>query len=451
MKIQFKNVGNIKNFEFNLIQGMTLFCGQNSTGKTYAAYVIFSMLTHLEKIPADWIKLEDVETLIKNGNIIVDLNKICESDDFLKEISKTLAQRLASDFDAPRDFFPKDCVKITDFRPRKNKSQKTKEQITNIEFGNIKIGFQLNNEKISISAQILLKNGFTPNIPTELLLKIINMNISLLFANRNFGNVHVLTAERAAINLFSRELSSSRNNLIDQLLGLESEKGKKNSLNLGHFLDKKTTRYSLPIRNGLEIAEDLANISKEKGDYFSYAERLEELVLGGKISIGEHGELNYSQKECTNLRINLAASMIKSLASLVVYLRHQAKKGDLLIIDEPELNLHPSSQCKLARFLCELTNSGIDIIISTHSDYIIREINNSILLKNPSLQKIKEKYKYSESQLISDKKVSVVIFNSEGNPEQISVGKKGFSVNSIDEQIMLQNQIAEDISLEWDE
>lgn len=143
--------------------------------------------------------------------------------------------------------------------------------------------------------------------------------------------------------------------------------------------------------------------------------------------------------------------MVKSLASLVVYLRHQANPGDLLIIDEPELNLHPASQRKLARFLCELSNAGLDILISTHSDYIVREVNNAILLGHPSMRNVKARYDYPDQQLIAPEKVSVVLFNTAGRPTQLEVDYKGFAVDSIDEEINLLNQIADDIEQEWQE
>jgi len=50
------------------------------------------------------------------------------------------------------------------------------------------------------------------------------------------------------------------------------------------------------------------------------------------------------------------------------------------MIDEPELNLHPDSQRMIARLLVRLVNRGIRVVISTHSDYIIRELNNMIML-----------------------------------------------------------------------
>lgn len=447
MKIRFNNVGNIKNFDFELKKGLTLLCGQNNTGKTYAAYIVFSILTRFEEIPAKWITESELAILLTQGSLVLDLKKFVETDEFLKDISRKLARFLTDDFDAPKEFFGKECIRISELH---NRIKTTRSQRSEINFGSTKVNLALKKDTITISASKITGEDDLTQFPRGFLHSIINSNISSIFSARYLGQVHVLTAERTAVNLFSRELSSSRNNLVDQLLGLENLGKNSKQFNLENILGHKTARYSLPIRKGLEIAEDLKNISRTPGEFAPFAEELETLILGGKIQIGEFGELIY-KRENSALRINLAASMIKSLASLVVYLRYQAHKGNLLIIDEPELNLHPDSQCKIARFLCELANAGLDILISTHSDYIIREINNSILLNHPSLQDVKTKYGYRDTQLIAPDMVSVVLFNAEGFPEQLPVGKKGFAIASIDAEINLLNQLAEDIEMEWEE
>ena len=43
MKIQVENLGAIKNAKINLDKPLTLFCGQNNTGKTYLAYIIYAL------------------------------------------------------------------------------------------------------------------------------------------------------------------------------------------------------------------------------------------------------------------------------------------------------------------------------------------------------------------------------------------------------------------------
>ena len=104
----------------------------------------------------------------------------------------------------------------------------------------------------------------------------------------------------------------------------------------------------------------------------------------------DENKLLYEVKNVGEFEINAASSSIKSLYMLDAYIKKFAQKGDLLIIDEPELNLHPSNQRKIARLLAMLANNGIQIMFTTHSDYIMNELNNLTELSSLSENSIVE-------------------------------------------------------------
>ena len=55
-------------------------------------------------------------------------------------------------------------------------------------------------------------------------------------------------------------------------------------------------------------------------------------------------------------------------------------KRPFILIEEPEQNLHPNLQSKLADFIYELANNyGMQFVIETHSEYIIRQ--NQVIVK----------------------------------------------------------------------
>lgn len=71
-----------------------------------------------------------------------------------------------------------------------------------------------------------------------------------------------------------------------------------------------------------------------------------------------------------------SSSATKSLIELF-FIRYTAKKGDILIIDEPGVNLHPDNHRYITRLLAHLSNKDINVFITTHSDYMIKkEFNN---------------------------------------------------------------------------
>lgn len=56
------------------------------------------------------------------------------------------------------------------------------------------------------------------------------------------------------------------------------------------------------------------------------------------------------------------------------------KAGDLLVVENPEIHLHPSGQAELVKFLAFLAQCGVQIIAETHSDHIYNGIRKSICL-----------------------------------------------------------------------
>ena len=126
-------------------------------------------------------------------------------------------------------------------------------------------------------------------------------------------------------------------------------------------------------------------------------------------------------------------------------------KGDLIIIDEPELNLHPDNQVVLARIFSRLINVGFRIILSTHSDYIIRELNNLIMLSSdkPSVNELRERYGYRDNERISPEDVGAYFFDFKSKTTvtalPLPVAENGFSVPSIDRTIEKINAVSEDL------
>jgi predicted ATPase len=58
-----------------------------------------------------------------------------------------------------------------------------------------------------------------------------------------------------------------------------------------------------------------------------------------------------------------------------------ANPDDIVIIENPEIHLHPKAQSDLTEFLCFVANAGIQIILETHSDHVFNGIRKSIVKK----------------------------------------------------------------------
>ena len=75
----------------------------------------------------------------------------------------------------------------------------------------------------------------------------------------------------------------------------------------------------------------------------------------------------------------MAASSVKDLAAFFLYLKFVAKKNDLVVLEEPETNLHPKNQIELAKFIVRLINCGLYIVLTTHSPYFLEQLSHCIM------------------------------------------------------------------------
>lgn len=435
MKLKLKNIGTLKQAEIDLSKDLIILAGPNNTGKTYAAYTVYGICDLLK---SNSILLEDFELRSKLRPTKESFNVIEFIDNVIKSISKTITEnssKLLTNIFTSGDFKDSDIQIFLD-----NKALSQFLTNTSVDIN----GFLKDEKDNSIKFDITLMT-FRNTLefsPTRSLYESFG-HIFNKAMNFYFNNLYINTAERSAINIFSKELSIKRNNIVDQLLELRDAKnGDANQL-LG-----KLQRYPLPIRDSLAISEDLANLSRNKSEYGFLADRIEEVLLDGKITTSKDGEVQYSpnKSKVKNLSIHLTASIVKSLSNLVFYFRHIAQKGDFIIIDEPELNLHPDNQRKVARLFGEIINQGFKVMISTHSDYIIRELNNLIMLKSggEKAEYLIGKYGYEEKQLIDYQRVGAYLFNHNKNIS-LEVTKTGFEVDTIDEVINELNNASEEI------
>jgi len=89
-----------------------------------------------------------------------------------------------------------------------------------------------------------------------------------------------------------------------------------------------------------------------------------------------------------------------------------------VVIEEPEANLHPAMQSKLAEMFVEATNKfNVQIIAETHSEYLIRKMQYLVA---------KEYLQLSKDEIsISNDRVNIYYINSEKDEE----GRKAYEIN----------------------
>ena len=80
--------------------------------------------------------------------------------------------------------------------------------------------------------------------------------------------------------------------------------------------------------------------------------------------------------------LNSSSSMVSELAPVVLYLRHVVGPGEVLIIEEPESHLHPAMQVEFIRLLAAAVRSGIRVMLTTHSEWVLEELANLVRLSD---------------------------------------------------------------------
>ncbi len=258
--------------------------------------------------------------------------------------------------------------------------------------------------------------------------------------------VFLMPAERNGLHLFFRELSTRRTALLHH--------ASRENIDLNELLkDVIRSRYAIPIAAYIDWLNQLADIQRgNSSDFHDVAQTLKKRLAQGVYSVdkrtGDIAFRPYQRKRdgqpARTLGLHMASSTVKSLFGLWFYLENQAKKGDLLMIDEPELNIHPENQREIARMLAKLVNAGINVVISTHSDYIVRELNTLIMLVQDD-GKLRRKYEYLDEEVIEADKVAAYLFDDQKIEPFEVTPQDGIHATTFDEVIRSLNTVNDDI------
>lgn len=97
--------------------------------------------------------------------------------------------------------------------------------------------------------------------------------------------------------------------------------------------------------------------------------------------------------------ISAAASSIRELAPLTMYLSNVNISTAAILMEEPEAHLHPLKQRMMGDVLSMMVSSNSIVQITTHSDYLLKRLNELIALYNLKGQIPEERYRELTAKL----------------------------------------------------
>lgn len=186
------------------------------------------------------------------------------------------------------------------------------------------------------------------------------------------------------------------------------------------FVGIEKIDIDIPKFSGV-VAEFMASIlelPRDEGAFYSLAEKLERELIKGEIVVlpldsymyPSEIQYRYLQKD---IPLHRSSSTVSELAPLILYLKYIVEPGSVLIIEEPEAHLHPKNQRILARFLVKLVRRGVNIIITTHSEYLLEQLSNFIMLGKIEAKDRVKRYGYDEEDYLTMDDIAGYVFEVE--------------------------------------
>lgn len=409
MKLYIENVGVIKKASIE-INGLTVICGENDTGKSTIGKALFALtkgiLGYEEEYQIDFSynflnQIRQISRLIdeyiwednltskqkkaiKKYSIPSALflrNKALNKDFFvdLKEIIEFLAKEDSIDISAYNqfNFYIKESEEFINQRLDPDEQKRIAlEQAFFSEFQSL-----INHESI---IRLSDDNHKSEIISIEFDQK---CRINELKYDKEYAFGEITYIENPAVIQFFKLIMSAR-------VSLSPNTKSRETVPL-HTKDLSKKLFNSKSNNTNELFNNLQEIISNtlQGD-FSYQNDKNDFFLFR------------NGKEIPSLDL---ASGIKALGIINILVKSNLiKPNDILILDEPEINLHPEWQNKYAEIICILVKLGVKVIVVTHSPYMVSALNQQVKNVNITNQKFYLAEKKIDSSSFSDQTHNVM-------------------------------------------
>jgi AAA15 family ATPase/GTPase len=445
MQLFVKNLGPIKECQVDLTKKFLVFVGYNNTGKTYLAHLIWAIFhpfareafvkqlssnmafvdqmalnfeaandinkgSHILTLETEWINLflDKYITFIKSDTLPRVLNIMADIDKY--------------DFLVDKLSLKLQCENLNFLKEQKYKGgivyQSDEKTYRFMELSKDKDSLSLcidNDIEIDGKIKMLIDNAvYEPKI------SIISAVIDLLFDNQI---PFYLPVTRLVSSAFYQYILRAEKERKAEILEDFAKIIKNLSSVSPESIHKYKGYYTQPTDILMTSFSTLHEMGKPRDtkDYRDFIEALEK-IIGGSLVIKEETDSRDIYLKIDSRReipMFLSSSSVNQLSSLYLYLKYWVKtERNFLIIDEPEINLHPSNQVLLLDILVSFANKNNNrVLIATHSSLIAETINNHLhlgILKNAGVDiediVYSNKLKINPENALSHKDIGIYAF-----------------------------------------
>lgn len=412
-KISIKDFGKISSADIDLSK-FTVFLGDNNSGKSYLMSLIYGLLNidimkHLPntdfKDNHDYCVVKDKLLKFLNDDVKFEISELYQN--LINILNYTIDNQKEHII---REIFNKDISISKIYLSSIYKSELDEIKVSKIEMktveeqimGDINISLEIKSkftqQRILISGEYNNSNEFIIN--EDYVKFCIAILLDSIFCTKSNGKKPVylpvsrtgfmLLKDRVGSNTLRRALSINvlKSKILDNVYSRDTNE------------DAYLTQPCLDFLDNLIFFDSQDEISLYK-DIIDY---LENFILNGQVVVKEIGGNKIFFKPNSlrqEIPMYISSGVVTEIAPLVVILKYFKNLG-ILMMEEPEMCLHPKLQLEISRCLIRLYNTNTPIIITTHSDIILQHINNMYKLsKHHDKEELMEKYGYKESDLIN--------------------------------------------------
>ena len=439
--LKIRNFGPVESAEFD-IAPLTIFVGSNASGKSYSTLLIHSLLNPFEDKIFDSkinFSVKSLEYLIDGNETLFDefnnkFKSYLESNNDFSEVSFEFpSAKFNKLLDEGVGRFYKDSIE----KRLKNNFNTSLDRLNNVicsepfdlEFN----GIHLTNENNHLVMSDLLDviEG----------IKIENENLILSVSRKN-GDVLI------TLNPVVLQLNNIKNEYIPSVIyGIISEILIYNLTCTSYYIPASSYAISNDLNYNLskeingefkasKIDKELMSLllnnkSHDEGFFKDIAVKMSMEIFGGVLDFRDVGDgiIFIDSENDVEFDFNSVSSSVKELTPFIKYLVDLSGENDTVIIEEPENHLHPKNQRILVKYLVELINNGLNIILNTHSDYILEQFNNFIRLGEVSQEKLTQ-LGYSSQHILNHDDIRIYNFKKESDylfkPKLVDVNETGF-------------------------